>query len=88
MKKPKQQLGVWTAHLPSSSKEEIKAKEDFEGYVKNSRGIFDRVVEILEDYVEPEDVTIQDYDCPSWSHKQADRNGYNRAIKKVKALFA
>ena len=84
MKKPKQQLGVWTAHLPSSSKE----KEDFEAYVSNSRGIFDRVLVILEEHIEPNDVEAVDYDSPSWSHKQADRNGYNRAIKKIKQLFA
>jgi hypothetical protein len=82
MKKQKQQLAVWTAHLKSS-----KEKEEFQAYVNNSRGIFDRVLEILEDYIEPEDVTVIDYDCPSWSHKQADKNGYNRAILKIKQLF-
>lgn len=28
-------------------------------------------------------VTEGDYDSPSWSHKQADRNGYCRGLKKA-----
>jgi len=27
--------------------------------------------------------TTMDYDCPSWSHKVADRIGYNRALTQV-----
>jgi len=35
-----------------------------------------------------EEVKPEDYDNPSWSHKQADKNGWNRALKKVRQLFA
>lgn len=43
---------------------------------------FEAIKELLE-----EEEFVPDYDCPSWSHKQADRNGYNRAIRKVKAIL-
>jgi hypothetical protein len=73
---------VWAAHLSDK-----KEKEEFESYVRNSRGVFDRAISIMETYMETPDTTPEDYDCPSWSHKQADQNGHNRALKKVKGLF-
>lgn len=30
-----------------------------------------------------EKVSITDYDSPSWSHKQADQNGYARAMREI-----
>lgn len=34
-----------------------------------------------------EDTKEIDYDCPSWSHKQADTNGYQRAMKEILQLL-
>ena len=31
--------------------------------------------------------TTMDYDSPSWSHKMADRIGYNRALTQVLDLI-
>ena len=86
--KNKQLPGVWTAHLPSNTKEEKQAQAEFEAFIRNSRGVFERAVQIIESFMEPPDTTPTDYDSPSWSHKQADKNGYNRALKKVKELFS
>jgi len=36
---------------------------------------------------EAEKVRINDYDSPSWSHKQADQNGYVRALREVMLLL-
>lgn len=58
-------------------------KEDKEDRVKellSYRNAFDALKEILEEHYKE---YTPDYDCPSWSHKQADVNGHNRAIKKV-----
>ncbi len=33
--------------------------------------------------LESEKSTKTDYDSPSWAFKQADRNGYKRALEKV-----
>jgi hypothetical protein len=84
MPKQKQLPAVWSAHLQSKPKEQ----KEFEAYVRNSRGVFDRAIEIIDQYMESADVKVIDYDCPSWSHKQADINGFNRALKKIKTLFA
>jgi hypothetical protein len=87
MKKQKLPAGVWTAHLPSKTKEDKQKQAEFEAYVRNSRGVFERVIQIIESYMEPPETTPVDYDCPSWAYKQADKIGYNRALKKVKGLF-
>jgi SET domain-containing protein len=81
-KQPKQPPGVWTAHLSDK-----KDKEEFEAYVRNSRGVFDRALDLIDNHMINEEVKPEDYDNPSWSHKQADKNGWNRALKKVRQLF-
>jgi len=45
---------------------------------------FDALTELLQEETLPR----TEYDCPSWSHKQADTNGYNRAIRHVKSLIS
>jgi hypothetical protein len=42
--------------------------------------------EILESMLEDRP-TMADYDSPSWSHKMADRIGYNRALNQVLDLI-
>ena len=42
--------------------------------------------EILESMLEDRPTTM-DYDSPSWSHKMADRIGYNRALTQVLDLI-
>ena len=42
--------------------------------------------EILESMLEDRP-TMADYDSPSWSHKMADRIGYNRALTQVLDLI-
>ena len=44
------------------------------------------VEEILESMLEDRPTTM-DYDSPSWSHKMADRIGYNRALTQVLDLI-
>lgn len=41
----------------------------------------DAILRTLEETVAP------DYDCPSWSHKQADVNGANRMLRSIRALI-
>ena len=66
----------WTKGL-SGKEKEARQKE-----IKSYRAAFETLTEILE-----EESSTPDYDCPSWAHKQADQNGYNRAIRKVIKLI-
>lgn len=47
---------------------------------------FNRAFTELNDLLEFEEHT-PDYTISSWSHKQADQNGYNRAMREVKSLL-
>jgi len=53
--------------------------------LKTFKNAFEALDELL---VEMEEVPSKnDYDCPSWSHKQADINGANRMLREVRKLI-
>lgn len=59
-----------------------KDKESVKASVLSQREPLDRLKEILEPMLK-DTVASSDYDCPSWGYKQADRNGFNRALTTV-----
>ena len=64
-----------------------KEKEEFLRLLQNS-ALIRRIEEVLDEWIRAESsVPKDDYDSPSWSHKQADRNGSLRAYNKVKQLL-
>ena len=60
----------------------VEAKGKREREIVSYTSAFDARKEILE-----EETSTPDYDWPSWAHKQADQNGYNRAIRKVISII-
>ena len=69
---------VWVKGL----KGEAKAKRISE--IKSYRNAFDTLKEILESHFEE---STPDYDCPSWSHKQAHVNGANQKLQSILNLL-
>ena len=68
----------WTKGLSGKEKEQrIKT-------IKSFAPAFEELSELLKTLKEE---TVNDYDCPSWSHKQADANGANRKLRDVQALL-
>ena len=59
--------------------QEAKKKE-----LLSYRNAFDALREMLEEELED---YAPDYDIPSWSHKQADRNGANRKLRSILKLI-
>lgn len=60
------------------------AREQFKQNVVGSKIVLDKLHKIVYNMViSGERVPVDDYDSPSWSHKQADRNGYARALREV-----
>ena len=53
--------------------------------LSSSEGLL-QLEKILESMLEDRPTTM-DYDSPSWSHKMADRIGYNRALTQVLDLI-
>lgn len=65
--------------------QKCRTKEDKEALKKlvmSQRGSLDRLKEILEPMLK-DTTPSTDYDSPSWAYKQADRNGFNRALTTV-----
>ena len=44
--------------------------------------IFENKEQIVQNRIK-QIVITDDYDSPSWAYKQADRNGYNRALTEI-----
>lgn len=69
---------VWFKNTKTKEEKEARKKE-----LLSYRTAFQALNEILEE----EESSAPDYDSPSWAFKQADRNGYNRAIRLVRKLI-
>ena len=67
---------IWFMDLPKDE------QEDFKRQVKSSKDVLEKLEKIINDKTK-EIVLATDYDNPSWAYKQADRNGYNRALSEV-----
>lgn len=76
-----------TTWLKGKTKEEI---ESLTSLLSNSSHLCNELLNILDQLDAEEaraETNLEEYDNPSWSHKQADRNGARRAYRKIKALF-
>lgn len=64
-----------------------EAKKAFESLLRNSTTVNSKLVDILKEFYDKEENSIEDYDSAAWAYKAADRNGYRRAIRQVLSLF-
>lgn len=72
----------WFSNLPKDKQDEFKK------LVLGSQKVLDRAREICYNKImELESPPTGDYDSPSWAYKQADRNGYIRALKEIEKLL-
>lgn len=74
----------WTSHLDNEAD-----KARFRQHILNSRSVLERQTAILDEIEKELDgqETDQDqYNSPSWAAMQADRNGFRRAIRRIKKL--
>jgi|TARA_R110000796_G_scaffold172673_1_gene289660 hypothetical protein len=64
----------------------IKEKQAVRQALQSNKESLDRLKEILEPMLK-DTTPAADYDSPSWAYKQADRNGFNRAVTTVLDLI-
>ncbi len=63
-------------------------RDNFRQEVLRSKKVLDKLAEIVYNMSKYRaEVSFDDYDSPSWSHKQAHTNGYNEAIRQVIELL-
>ena len=67
---------IWFMDLPKDEQEGFKRE------VKSAKNVLDKLEQIVNSKIK-EIVINTDYDSPSWAYKQADRNGYNRALTEI-----
>ena len=67
---------IWFMDLPKDEQEGFKRE------VKSAKSVLDKLEQIVQKKIK-EIVVVDDYDSPSWAYKQADRNGYNRALTEI-----
>lgn len=63
----------------------VEDEDKKEAELRSYKLAFDALKEILED--EQERYHHPNYDTPNWAYRQADRNGYDRAIRHVIKLI-
>jgi hypothetical protein len=57
-------------------------QDGFKREIKSAKNVLDKLEQIVNSKIK-EIVIANDYDSPSWAYKQADRNGYNRALTEI-----
>ena len=73
----------WTRHLKDAD-----SKQEFKDLLSHSRRVLEVLESILEQELESSTKTkVEDYDSPSWAYRRADKDGYNRAIKRFLNLI-
>lgn len=77
-------ISDWHKHLKDPDE-----KARFKQYLHGSKSILERQTAILEEMendLNQQETDIDQYDSPSWAALQADRNGYRRALRRIKKL--
>lgn len=67
----------------------LDEQERFASYLKNSAGVLERLNEIIAEIevkLDDREVSLEAYENPSWAYKQADNNGYRRALRDILRL--
>lgn len=69
-------------HVAWIKKAKTKAdKEERQKEIRGYKNAFDEAIEVLEEL--KEEMSLVDYDSPSWAYKQADINGANRKLQQI-----
>lgn len=75
----------WFKNIPEDK------REGFELAIRNSTLALGRLYDILiewEEELNRAEAKVDDYDTPSWPHKQAHRNGDRSRIRKLRDLLS
>lgn len=74
----------WTNHL-----KDPEEKARFKKYVYGCKSLLERqnaLIDKMENELDQLETDQSQYDSPSWAALQADRNGFRRALRKIKKL--
>lgn len=78
-------ISAWTKHLKTEDE-----KSRFKNEVLGSKRVLQRLQQLIKEAEDEADAIESDpkrYDSPGWAYRQADRNGFRRAMKAVQLLI-
>lgn len=78
-------ISAWTKHI----KDPVE-QERFKNSILGSKVVLDRLQELInqvEDDVDTLELTTKVYDLPNWDYRQADLNGFRRALKTISKII-
>ena len=78
-------ISAWTKHLPDEDE-----KQRFKAAVAGSKPVLRRLQELLNEMhvdAEQTELNTKIYDIPNWDYRQADTNGFKRALKLVSKII-
>jgi len=67
-----------------------KEREEFKSLLALNQKVFDRFLSLIQEMdteIERSEFKASDFDDPSWSHKQAFRNGQRSQLKRFKDIL-
>jgi hypothetical protein len=79
-------ISAWTKHLTTPEE-----KQEFKNIFKGSKPVLERLDELINEIeldTDSLELNPKVYDIPNWSYRQADLNGYRRALKQIKRLIS
>lgn len=78
-------ISAWHKHLSTEAE-----KDNFKNQVLGSKPVLRRLQELLkevEDDLDRAELDTKIYDIPNWDYRQADINGFRRALKTVNKII-
>lgn len=78
-------ISAWTKNLKTD-----EDKVRFKNTVLGSKAVLERLQELLneiEDEVNTLELNTKIYDIPNWDYRQADMNGFRRALRTIKKII-
>lgn len=75
----------WTAGLTGQPREEIEREFKASAHI---RGRLSKILQEKIDSKRKQKVSEDDYSFASWPYKQADYNGYERAMREILSLLS
>jgi len=78
-------ITAWTKNLKTDEE-----KERFKNSILGSKIVLRRLQELLnevEDDLDKTELSTDIYDKPNWDYRQADMNGFRRALKTVRKII-
>lgn len=78
-------ISAWTKHLKTEDE-----KTRFKNEVLGSKRVLQRLQELIketEDDLNTIELNTEIYDIPNWDYRQADMNGFRRALKTINKII-